>query len=89
MVIRCRSWNSGCRGNVWRLLGIGGTFEGVSYTLIVFEFLGAVEVEFLASTKAYSMKREGPYLTLPTNSLLAAMKSFSVTITAMSSSVAR
>ena len=74
---------------MWRLLGIGGTFKGMSYTLIVFEFFSTIENEILASTKAFSMKRESPYLTLPTNSLLAAMKSFSVTITAMSSSVAR
>ena len=47
---------------MWRFLGNGGTFESVPYTLIVFEFFGAVEVEILASTKAYSMKSL-PYAT--------------------------
>ena len=42
MVVRCRSWDSGCRGSMRRLWGVGGTFKRVSYTLIVFEFFGAV-----------------------------------------------
>ena len=71
------------------LFGVCGTFEGVSYALVVFEFFGAAGNGILASTKANFMERGRLYLTLPTNSLLAAMKSFSVTITATSASVAR
>ena len=39
-----------------RFLGFGGTFKGVSYALIVFEFFGAGGNGVLASTKAYPIK---------------------------------
>ena len=41
---------------MWRFLGVGGTFEGVSYALVVFEFFGAVGKGILASAKAYFLK---------------------------------
>ena len=57
MFVRCRSWNSGCRGNMWRLWGVGGTFKRMSYTLVVLEFFGAVGKEILASPRVFYENR--------------------------------
>lgn len=42
------SWDSGCSSKIWSLLNIGGTFEGVTNALIVFEFFGTVGKGILA-----------------------------------------
>lgn len=57
--------------------------------LVVVQLLSAVAGSGSVHKRHESEKLEEAYLTLPTSSLLAAKKSFSVTITAMSSSVAR